>query len=432
LTVVSVQKTVAAWPNATSRRALGSRITAMRAPFASTALLLLARIFAVAPLRDAQTGIAHGRLRLPPLYVVFGPVCAILDAMSALSVRQQVAVVMTVLVYYASRLARRRHTWPSPRRALAVEVPRAVIVLLAIVGVYAFGALVDRPMAAYEASNPNEVVVDFHSHTSASWDGRRSFSAEKNRAWHRAAGFDVAYVSDHLPPSNAIVPLPPNPQASGAGTVLLPAFELGCRGVHVIVLGATPAEARGHCRERRSSGGDRPPTVFGCDAPAVFIATLPSPIQNIARADISAVEVVDGAPRAIDQIARDKDKVIGLAERRGLGLVAGSNVHGWGRTVVAWTVMEMPGWRGSTPEELDARIRARLSGPPDGTVHVVERRRTGVGQSTVSLVSTLPDAAWDLLVVLSPRERLSWVVWVWLVWLAQRAGRRLTDVAGTH
>lgn len=40
------------------------------------------------------------------------------------------------------------------------------------------------------------VVTDFHSHTNASWDARAGCSPAANRAWHRAAGFDAAYVGE--------------------------------------------------------------------------------------------------------------------------------------------------------------------------------------------------------------------------------------------
>ena len=108
------------------------------------------------------------------------------------------------------------------------------------------------------------------------------------------------------------------------------------------------------------------------------------------------------------------------AARYGLWLVTGSNLHGWGRTAIAWTAIEIPGWRALSPEALDARIRSHLRGRPDGSVHVIERRRVRPGETAVSLVSTLPDAAWNMLVTMSPSERLSWAIWIWLGWIGSR------------
>jgi hypothetical protein len=56
--------------------------------------------------------------------------------------------------------------------------------------------IMPRPMAGLEATT-DIIVVDFHAHTKFSHDGRPDWKPEDVRAWHRAAGFDVAYVTDH-------------------------------------------------------------------------------------------------------------------------------------------------------------------------------------------------------------------------------------------
>jgi len=389
-----------------------------RVPLFLSVLLGLSALFAVAPLRSAQTGAAEGRLRLSASYLVLAPLCDVLDAMSTLTVRQHMALIVTGLALYAMWRARRRRLWPLQRPTVAVEFVGALAVVLSMAGAYLLMTLVDRPMAALQISNPDDVVVDFHSHTNASWDGRRTFTGERNRAWHEAAGFDVAYVTDHLPDSSVTAPTLP---ARGTGhTLLLPSFEIECRAVHVVVLGATPTEARAWCDGVQPDWIDGSGTNGALSSSAVVIATLPGRLDDLARADVSSVEVVDGAPRALDQLARDDNRVMAVADRYGLSLVTGSNLHGWGRTAVAWTTIEIAGWRALSPDVLDARIRAHLRGRPDGSVHVIERRRVRPGESAVSLISTLPDAAWNMLVMMSPSERLSWMIWIWLAWIGSR------------
>ena len=400
-------------------------VAIIRIPLFLSALLALSAVFAVAPLRDAQTGAAEGRLRAPLSYIVLAPLCDVLDALSTLSVRQHMAVMVTGLALYAMWRTRRRRFGLSERTTVLNEFMGATAVVLSVVGAYLVLALIDRPMTALEVSNPDSVIVDFHSHTNASWDARRSFTGERNRAWHEAAGFDVAYVTDHLPPDSVTAPIPP---VRGSGrTLLLPSFEIECRGIHVVVLGASPTEARAWC------DGDQPDWLDGSgwtsalSSSAVVIATLPGRLDDLARADVSSVEVVDGAPRALDQLARDNDRVMAVAARYGLSLVTGSNLHGWGRTAVAWTAIELPGWRALSPEALDAQIRAHLRARRDGSVHVIERRRVRPGESAVSLVSTLPDVAWNMLVMMSPSERLSWMIWIWLAWIGSRILVRSSD-----
>ena len=47
---------------------------------------------------------------------------------------------------------------------------------------------------------PDVLRIDFHSHTQGSKDARRSYSTERNRAWHHAGGYDVAYRADYRNP----------------------------------------------------------------------------------------------------------------------------------------------------------------------------------------------------------------------------------------
>ena len=75
--------------------------------------------------------------------------------------------------------------------------PRAAKPLIVAAVLYACAAALPRPMAKIAVADPNVVVVDFHSHTNFSGDARKGFTPEENRAWHRGAGFNVAYVSDH-------------------------------------------------------------------------------------------------------------------------------------------------------------------------------------------------------------------------------------------
>ncbi len=413
-------ETVAQWPVSATPRRIGVALGAASLPLFASALVLIRAATALSPVRDAQTGVADGSLRLQPAYITLAPLCNILDAMSTLSVRQHVALVVTMLALYAVWRVRALRVRRAVRRRRALrEACGALGTLAAIVATYALGTLVDRPMAALELSRPDELSIDFHSHTDASWDARRRFTDERNRSWHRDAGFDVVYLSDHLPDSGAIAPLLSPGRRAGAGTVLLPALEIRCHGIHVVFLGATAAEARERCTDP-PEGDELTRAISERRSSIVAIATLPARLEVIAHADVDAVELVDGAPRAFDQLARDRDTLVALAARRDLALISGSNLHGWGRTASAWSVMEIRGWRTMTPEALDVVIRRRLHEARSHAVRVIERRRVDPGSSLLSLASTAPAVAWNLLAALSVAERLSWIAWIWAAWLAVR------------
>src|SRR6185503_663306 len=118
------------------------------------------------------------------------------------------------------------------------HVISTAFLVLAIIVTYAATLLLPRPMAALVSDNADIIRIDFHSHTAASHDGRPGWSAERNRAWHRDGGYDVAYVTDHATVAAAERGVALNPNPVGEGTVLLQGIEVTWAGEHVDILGA--------------------------------------------------------------------------------------------------------------------------------------------------------------------------------------------------
>ena len=369
-------------------------------------------MFALPPLRTLGSPPVAATLRLPGPYLLLAPICDLLDAMSLLSVRQHAAFVATLALLYAA-WRWRRGAWrtAAPRELLGGEVPRALAMIAGTIAFYWGGLVLPRPMAALRLLDPDAIAVDFHSHTSASHDGRRGFTVEANRAWHRDAGFDAVFVSDHGTLDGVREGLARNPVRAGQGTTILPALEVRCGAQHVIVLPADASDTTSACSAPRPGRAWRKET-------SVLLLTIPAPLASLEPLpQVSAIEVADAAPLAIDQMQRDHDALSGIADHLDVAAVAGSNNHGWGRTAAAWSVLEIPGWRALDPAALDAAIRERLHDGRRAAVRVVERRRTNRDGTALRLAATVPTSLWGMLVTLSPAERLSWLVWIWTGWL---------------
>ncbi|MBA3558762.1 MAG: hypothetical protein H0W30_09200 [Gemmatimonadaceae bacterium] len=90
----------------------------------------------------------------------------------------------------------------------------------------------------------------------------------------------------------------------------------------------------------------------------IVIFTLPgNPASLRSLPNLVGAELVDGAPRALDQSMRFVTMLRRSARDMRLALLGNSNNHGWGRTAVAWNVMTVPGWRDMSPDLLDASIQ---------------------------------------------------------------------------
>lgn len=387
-------------------------------PILLCAAVVLGGLARVSSLRDAVTGApaAGVGLELPVLYVVLSPVSRILDAIGLLSTGQHIAFA-TAVVGASVLVGAARDRRAGPRGVRRILTP-AAIALVALLVVYACVAALPRPMARLVAGGKDLVRVDFHSHTNASPDTRRGFSPERNRAWHRAGGFDAAYISDHRSFIGAEAGQARNPARAGDGTVLLSAYEGRYRGTFEIFLSLTRADSvslmdrRRHLREGTLRSGRVPSSVV----------VLPSPLVDVqAEArdgppHIVAIEVSDGSPRGLAQSDRDRETIIRRADSLGIALVSGSNNHGWGRVVPAWTLVAVRDWRKLPPDSLGAAIEDAVRTSPGTAVRVVERRRPTFA-SPAALALTAPVAAGQMFRTLTIPERLVWLVWIWGAWI---------------
>ena len=149
-------------------------------------LVVLAAAFPVAPLHDAATfgSVGEVTLRRPMSYLLLAPVSNVLDTLTLMSVRQHIAFVLTIIVAYAIwwwLAGRRGLVTVMPARRVLREIARIGVGLVLLVALYAAVAIMPRPMAALDAG-PDILVVDFHSHTRFSHDGRPDWTAEDVRA----------------------------------------------------------------------------------------------------------------------------------------------------------------------------------------------------------------------------------------------------------
>lgn len=381
-------------------------------------MVLVTLPFAVDPVVDGATraAVGEGRLDLPAAYLSIAPISDVLDTLTLLTVGQHIAIILSAIALFAFvRVWRsRRHSVDVRREAIA-----AVGLLVVIVLTYAVGLLAPRPMAQLVLSDPEVVSIDFHAHTKYSHDGRSGWTEEDVRQWHRAAGFDVAYITDHATYEGAERGIAANPGQAGEGTMILQGLEAFYRGEHVNVLsagrryrGITTADLKDVDEESLKLAG-----LIASTSP-LMIETIPGNLSKITAATISgnvgvrAIEVVDGSPRGLSQGRKEHHRIVKIADSLNLALVTGSDNHGWGRTAPAWTLMRIPGWRGMTTDSLSRRIEDILRIGRREATKTVERRVAGA-TDPVSLVLALPLAAWRMFTTLSPDERVLWLIWTW-------------------
>lgn len=357
---------------------------------------------------------AGASLKTPVLYDVLAPVSNILDALTLLSpVQYWATFALCALVFFLPGIVR------DLRRPRGFNFWSTILSCLRFIGgtvaVIGIMLVVRRPMASLSLQDPDLIAVDFHSHTSASHDGRPDFDAERNREWHQSSGFNAAYITDHRTLVGALDAAERNPAVAGTGTTLLPGVELRDGDEHPLLLGIDP-------RRMRITSPDWQGAAVKADGgpvPPILILTMPGniarvPINEITGAiRLAGIEGSDGSPRGMAQAGRDLKAIIALSDRLHLAVVAGSDNHGWGRAAPAWSVLSVPGWRAMSPASLDIAIRRTILARGPGTTEVIARRSAALPSGRVETALGGGAVALTMLRTMNARERLSWILWSW-------------------
>lgn len=396
--------------------------------------MLFGWLTARAPLVDSLSGNPVNGVRLDTSvwYRVFAPISNVFDAITLLSVPQIISIFAFVLVVAAivriMTVRSRLRSGRAPYSALA-HLRFFASVVGAFLAVSGLALLSIRPMAAISVDDPDVVAVDFHSHTSASHDGRPMFTPEQNREWHRRAGFDVAYVTDHHSFAGANAAMLANPASGEDGVVLLPGLEYRDEDEHVLAIGLDPRRTNPQRREWHPMNESQRGTGSDFAEPALLILCLPGDVdkipadEEIGIARLSGIELSDGSPRGLQQGESDFAAIRALARRLNLALVSGSDNHGWGNAAAAWTLLRIPGWRAMPPAVLDATIRRTLLTRGNLATRVVGRRLPPNG-SAIAVALTAPMLAIGISRDIGWEERVSWMAWTWAIALAGLLVRR--------
>ena len=396
-----------------------------------TAGLLAARLAAAPALSDPLGSSLPPSLHLatPWLYGVFAPLFSLWDGVSMLSMLRLRGFLNGLLVGYLLWRGGRALWWqfawsdaPAPRSPLRRELKLFAGSILLVLLFVAVGLLWHRPMLALTGLDPDDAAVDFHSHTNVSHDVRntlmKGYDTEANLRWHRRAGFDAVFITDH----NTIEGLRPH----AGPPARCPGIEVSAWKAHIVLLGdSLPVDKRRYnaSMEALLTLLRQSDSAYG----ALSVASLPeyqkyqwSALDRLVEAGLDGFEIVNAAPKANEITRAQRDSVIALARRTNRFVVGVSDNHGWGATSMVWNLVHAPGWRQS-PAGLCPSILGELRrGFP--AVRIIERHRLRA-ESWWPVWLTPAGVLWETWRSLSWPLTVSWLAWIWAGWVIRRSRR---------
>ncbi|MEP7327148.1 MAG: hypothetical protein ABI836_14450 [Gemmatimonadota bacterium] len=401
-----------------------------------TVALVAARVLRAPPLYDPLGApLPPGvHLGFPVVHLLFAPLFDLWDAASMLSLRRlEWMAAGLLLVFLAWRgvlavLRRRRDPDAGPPIGLIRELSALLFALLGFVAFIAGGMLWHRPMVALRDVPPAFMTVDLHSHSNVSHDVMGTlmagFDTEASRRWHRRAGYDAFFLTDH----NTVAGLPAAPATEPP--FVCPGIEISSWRAHIVLLGTSDSVDRSRyggslegvltlLRESESRYG------------AISIASLPEYDQNhfdhldqLIEAGIDGFEIVNASPKAAMFSRAHRDSVTVLATARNLLLVGVSDNHGWGATNLSWNLVRVPGWksaRNPCPQLLNQLATGGIA-----AVQIAERHHLE-NDSRWPLPLTPEAVIWETWRSLTPLQTVSWLFWIWVVGIV--VARRLYPLA---
>ena len=397
-----------------------------RVPLVLSVAVILAQVAHIDPLTDVVRGTTPPDVRLawPLTHVVLAPFTLTADWLNGGSRWDLETFFLWLLVgYVVVRLTRRRAD--APTSWLRTEAVSAACVLISCLLFLWWGVRWNRPIPRLVASDSALIVLDTHSHTSMSHDGRKGFDAPQNAWWHARAGFDAAFVTDHN-----VVGASRQWRVEGAGRAprLLPGEELSLSGLHMVVLGTDALI------DNKPWAGSFDSTLLLLDSLArlgsttgarpYLIASLPEfwehhwgpDIGRMVDAGVRGFEAWTTSPRGMDFPPEARATLIARATSAHLTLVGATDMHGLGNTASVWNVVRLPGWRRLNDSSLTRALIGKLRSAPGDTRVVAMRRAqptSRIGQAfgaPLGIVTALRAASWG--------HRLSLLLWIWVPALA--------------
>jgi hypothetical protein len=386
-----------------------------------TIFVLAGRLMAYpASVRD----IIHGSfvegitVKYPAIYTFFAPVFQLGDRISILSVKQMFILFIYIntlwVVFRGAALFGKSATY----RDIPAEIVRFIGINAFVLLCLSLFIFVPRPLPTLVTKDPDIIVLDFHTHTEHSWDGRPSASLSNQIHRRRSGGFDAFFVTDH---SNRYSDLEEAAvsalKAGGITPIPLRGEEISVKAFNLMVLGPDIEDPKFYNPNKAQNlllnNKDNPETLV--------IATVdvdwwkhPEALDPFVIAGLNGIELAKASPRGLNLTVEDRERMVRYARKNNLIITGASDNHGFGYTDYVWNLLRLPGWRSLEPAQLERAILQEVRQLRPGALTIVTRIKAEPTRNAFLMGIDPLRQVWEMLRSLPGTQAVVFVVYAWI------------------
>jgi len=405
-----------------------------------TVLVLIGQVLAYpSAVRNVLTlGFAPGtELHYPLTYSLLSPFFQIADRINILSQKQifilffyiNTAWLVWRVIKYRRRAFKTSDLLQESIRFTGLNV-LLVLSLLTIV-------VIPRPEASIAMTDPDVLVLDFHTHTNRSWDGQIDATPLRQMQKRAKEGFNAFFITDHNHPLSALEAGELSERRSlHRGAVALGGEEISSRPGNLIVLGPKGADTGiegmstriGHLKYKALGvvlKNREDPDTFVYATSAAQWWQKREILDTVVKAGLDGIEVAKASPRGLNMTVQDRQKLADFARRHGLVMLGSTDDHGYGSAPYVWNLVRLPGWRELDPRALMRAIVRKMRKEGPGALTVVTRIKAEPSNSMFLMGVDPLRQVWEMVRSLPGTQAVVFIAYSWMPFLAILLKRRV-------
>ena len=260
-----------------------------------------------------------------------------------------------------------------------------------------------------QPSNPDEIIVDFHSHTYYSWDAMSSF--KRSIDFHKKNGYDAYFTTEHdlvLADKTNVDFLKNSDIFVGFGEEV-PDFDGVYHLIFNIKTAITRAELSGSNYESTISNLNK---NQGIAAAALWWQN--TSIHGILQKKFACAEISNMGHRNYRGI--NIEEAIRKFKEQKIQMIGTTDWHGWGYKSYIWTAIKIPNWKNMNYIEKENTLLDALRGKYQ--TRVLEYKM--LGQKT-TLMRYIFEPFFGIFYMLSSQSFLCLAIWFFWIFIFVKA-----------